>query len=354
MSAAVGEMLRSAVSWVDGAIEIIDQTKLPTSFEVLRLTTVEAAIDAIKRLAVRGAPAIAACGGLALVLGLREASPATPSDARALLDELVQRVGSARPTAVNLSWAVRRVRDAAVRGSGPASIERLALVEALAIIDEDREACRRIGEFGRQELAGKDTLLTHCNTGRRATLGWGTALGVGYAMAAAGEPVRVYECEARPLLQGARLTAWELMDAGIDVVLISDNAAAALLASGKVDAAIVGADRIAVNGDTANKIGTFSLAVAAHHAGVPFYVAAPASRFDPSLPTGAGCVIEERSADEVRTLRGQPIAPPGVKVWNPAFDISPHELITAFIRDAGVVRPPFAARPGETVRGTGR
>jgi methylthioribose-1-phosphate isomerase len=354
MNTRTGEHLRSSVSWAGDAIEIIDQTKLPATLEVARLATVDSAIDAIRRLAVRGAPAIGACGGLAMSLGLRERPPHTVAEARATLDELAAKIGAARPTAVNLSWAVRRVRDAAVVGSGVEETVALALREGLAIIDEDREACRRIGEAGRVELAGKNRLLTHCNTGRLATLGWGTALGVVYAKAAAGEPVKVYACEARPLLQGARLTAWELMDAGIDVVLIADGAAASLLASGMVDAVIVGADRIARNGDAANKIGTFSLAVAARHAGVPFYVAAPSSTFDPSLERGAECIIEERSADEVRTIRGQPVAPEGVPVWNPAFDVTPHQLITAFITDAGVLQPPFAIRPAEAREGVPR
>ena len=339
------------VAWVADAIEIIDQTKLPAAFEVLRLRSVDAAIAAIHRLAVRGAPAIGVCGALAVVLGLDEARPASTAHAIATLDALVARVGSARPTAVNLSWAVHRVRDAAVAGPTPAAIRERALDEALRILDEDREACRRIGEFGRAELASSPRILTHCNAGRLATLGTGTALSVIYAKAAAGEPVQVFACEARPLLQGARLTAWELMDAGIDVTLIVDGAAAALLHSGRVDAVVVGADRIAANGDTANKIGTFGLAVAARHAGVPFYVAAPRSTFDLSVPSGDAIVIEERPADEVRGWQGQASSPGDVAVWNPAFDVTPHALVTAYLTDAGVLHPPFlglsaAALPG--------
>ncbi len=341
MSPDAGPALRSSVTWAGDAIEIIDQTKLPGSLEILRLATVDGVVDAIRRLAVRGAPAIGACGGLGMTLGLRERQPATAAEARRVLEETARRIGAARPTAVNLTWAVGRVQDAASSGADAPEIERLALAEGLAIVDEDREACRRMGEAGRAELEGKDTILTHCNTGRLATIGWGTALGVVYAKAAAGEPVHVYACEARPLLQGARLTAWELMDAGIDVTLIADSAAASLLAGGSVDAVIVGADRIARNGDTANKIGTFSLAIAARHAGVPFYVAAPASTFDPVMATGADCVIEERPANEVRVVQGHPVAPDGVPVWNPAFDITPAELITGFITEIGVRRPPF-------------
>ncbi len=338
--------LPSAVAWVDGAMEIIDQTRLPAVFEVIRLSTVDAAIDAIRRLAVRGAPAIGVCGALAMVLGLDEARPASRGEALEVLDDLATRVGSARPTAVNLSWAVRRVRDAAAGAPDAAAIREGALGEALGILEEDREACRRIGEHGRAELASASRILTHCNAGRLATIGWGTALGVVYAKAAAGERVSVYACEARPLLQGARLTAWELMDAGIDVTLIADSAAAPLLHAGRVDAVIVGADRVAANGDTANKIGTFGIALAAKHAGVPFYVAAPGSTFDLATPSGEGIVIEERPADEVRTWQGLFAAPPNVPVWNPAFDITPHALVTAWITDVGVIRPPFVELAG--------
>ncbi|HXQ95754.1 MAG TPA: S-methyl-5-thioribose-1-phosphate isomerase [Candidatus Acidoferrales bacterium] len=335
------ERIPPTVAWSGGAIEIIDQTLLPGRLEVIRLATVDSVIEAIRRLAVRGAPAIGGCGALAMVVGLDEQRPASAGDAVAALDRLAARIGAARPTAVNLSWAVGRVRDAAAGEPSPDTIRERALLEAQLIVDEDREACRLIGEYGRAELAGSSVILTHCNTGRLATLGWGTALGVVYAKAAAGEPVRVFACEARPLLQGARLTAWELTRAGIDVTLIADGAAASLLHSGRVQAVLVGADRIAANGDTANKVGTFSLALAAGHAGVPFYVAAPTSTFDPATPSGDRIEIEERSGDEVRTWQGRQSAPDGVKVWNPAFDVTPYGMITGFITEVGVIRPPF-------------
>jgi methylthioribose-1-phosphate isomerase len=295
---------------------------------------------------VRGAPAIGVCGALAVVLGLDEAHPVSRAAALSVLDDVVLRVGSARPTAVNLSWAVRRVRDAAASAFTPVAMRACALTDALRILDEDREACRRIGEHGRAELRSANRILTHCNAGRLATVGSGTALAVVYAKAAAGERVRVYACEARPLLQGARLTAWELMDAGIDVTLIADSAAAALLHGGRVDAVIVGADRIAANGDTANKIGTLGLALAARHAAVPFYVAAPGSTFDLAMPSGDAIVIEERPADEVRGWQGVFAAPADVPVWNPAFDVTPHELVTAWITEIGVLQPPFAELSG--------
>ena len=331
------------IAWRDGAIEVIDQTLLPAALEVRRLGTVDEVVDAIRRLVVRGAPLIGACGALGVVLGLSEQHPGTVAEALTALDEVAARIGGARPTAVNPSWAVGRVREGARSGGSVEDMRRLAMRAATSIIDAERDASRRMGEHGRVVLAGRATILTHCNTGRLATPGVGTALAVVYAKKAAGEPVRVYACEARPLLQGARLTAWELLRAGIDVTLIVDGAAAGLLASGRVDAVLVGADRIAANGDTANKVGTLALALAARHAGVPFYVVAPTSSIDPTVPAGRAIPIEERDAEEVRTWRGLPAAPPEVPVWNPAFDVTPHDLITGFITERGVLRPPFGA-----------
>jgi methylthioribose-1-phosphate isomerase len=310
---------RSAVAWTGDAIEIIDQTLLPGEERIVRLTTPADVIDAIRRLAVRGAPAIGVCGALGVVL----ADPGSlEADAAA--------IAAARPTAVNLAWAVERVL-AAVRGA--ADPRRAAEAEALAILAEDREACRRMGEHGRAELAGASRLLTYCNTGRLATAGRGTALAIVYAKADAGEPVEVFACETRPLLQGSRLTAWELEDAGIPVTVLADGAAAALLAQGRVDAVIVGCDRVAANGDIANKIGTYALALAARAHGVPFYVVGPRSTLDPCTPTGAAIVIEERHGEEVRATGA---------VWNPAFDVTPAELVSALITDAGVLRAPYA------------
>jgi methylthioribose-1-phosphate isomerase len=217
----------------------------------------------------------------------------------------------------------------------------LALEEAEAIIAEDRDACTRMGLYGMEELSGITRIMTHCNTGRLATAGWGTALGVIYAKAAAGLPVHVLSSETRPLLQGARLTTWELHDAGIDVTLMPDGASSTAMAQRKVEAVIVGADRIAANGDTANKIGTFTHAVNAQYAGIPFYVAAPLSTFDTSIASGAEIEIELRPAHEMTRWRSEPTAPDDIAVWNPAFDVTPHELITAIITDAGVLKPPY-------------
>lgn len=333
--------LRPSVAWVEDHIEIIDQTLLPTEVSVLSLRTVADVIDVIQRLAVRGAPAIGDCGALGMVVGLDRRAPASVDEACAALVDLATEIGSARPTAVNLSWAVNRVRDAALAGPTVAAIRALALAEAQQILAEDRDSCTAIGLHGREELAGVTRLLTHCNTGRLATHGWGTALGIVYAKVAAGEPVSVLSSETRPLLQGARLTTWELQDAGIDVTLMPDGASAMAMAQGRVEAVIVGADRIALNGDTANKVGTFTHAVNAQRAGLPFYVAAPLSTFDPSIASGAEIHIEERPAEELLSWHGQPTAPPGTPVWNPAFDVTPGELVAAFITEVGILRPPY-------------
>lgn len=333
--------LTPTVAWREDHVEVIDQTLLPEELRISELRTVDEVVDAIRRLVVRGAPAIGCTGALGVVLGLDEERPGTVEDARSLLRELEERIGGARPTGANLRWALRRVGAAAERGEDPEEIRRRALEEALAILEEDRESCRRIGEAGRDELKGVSRILTHCNAGRLATAGWGTALGVVYAKAAAGESVEVFATETRPLLQGARLTAWELEEAGIPVTLLADGAAGGLLAAGRVEAVVVGADRVAANGDTANKVGTYPLALAADQAGVPFYVAAPLSTFDPALADGRRIAIEERAAEEVTGWRELVTAPPGVGVWNPAFDITPARLITAFITDAGVLHPPF-------------
>lgn len=320
----------SAVEWRADRIIVIDQSLLPARLEHLELASVAEVVDAIRRMAVRGAPAIGVCGAFGVVLGVDEGTP---------LDDLAEEIGSARPTAVNLKGAVDRVVRAAASGPVEGARSR-ALAEACAVRDEDREACRRIGEFGRTELGSVRRVLTHCNTGRLATAGIGTALGIVYAKAAAGEPVEVLATETRPALQGARLTAWELAQAGIPVTLISDAAAGAAIASGKVDAVVVGCDRVARNGDVANKIGTYTLAVHARFAGLPFYVAGPMTSFDPHTAKGAEIPVEERPSDEVLRVGPDPVAP-DVPVWNPVFDVTPADLVTAFVTDAGVLRPPF-------------
>lgn len=316
-AASVG--LPPSVEWADGAVRIIDQRELPGALIVRELTTVDAVIDAIATLAVRGANVIGTAGALGVALAARQGLDVETEAAR---------IAAARPTAVNLAVAVGLTLEAWRRGGDP-------LEAALALLEADREQCRLIGEAGRAELAGATAILTHCNTGRLATTGWGTALGVIYAKQAAGEPVRVFATETRPLRQGARLTAWELEQAGIDVTQLIDSAAAALLASGEVDVVVVGADRIARNGDTANKIGTRALAIAAHHEGVPFYVAATLNAVDAGLADGSGIPIEFRADAEV--------AERGGTAWNPGFDVTPSALITGIITERGVLHPPFTA-----------
>lgn len=315
-----------SIAWTGDGLTVLDQRRVPDDAVYLELRTIDAVIEAIAALAVRGANVLGTAGAFGFVLGVR--AGLDPEEAAA-------RVIAARPTAVNLRVAVDLAREAHRGGADPLDI-------ALGLLAEDRDACRAIGELGRLELAGASRLLTHCNTGALATTGRGTALGIVYAKAEAGEPVEVYATETRPLRQGARLTVWELRDAGIPVTLLVDAAAAAALVGGKVDAVVVGADRIAANGDTANKIGTLALALAARHAGVPFYVAATWNAVDAATPDGAAVPIELRAAAEV--IGSGPGAPAGdTAVWNPAFDVTPASLITAIVTERGVLRPPFGA-----------
>lgn len=330
------------VRWDGAAPVIIDQRALPARRVEWRLDSVEAVVDAIASLAVRGAPAIGIAGAYGVVLGLQNATPDSVAAAHGTLDELAARIGAARPTAVNLSAAVERVRSAArAVHTTAADVISVALRTARAIHAEDRAACARISAAGAELLQGRRRVLTHCHTGRLATGGDGTALGVIYALHAAGRLDEVLVSETRPLLQGARLTAWELGAAGIPYRLIVDAAAGPALASGLVDAVVVGCDRVARNGDTANKIGTYAMAILARYHGVPFYVAGPLTSFDPETATGDQIVIEERSADEVRRFAGGQGAPADAPAWNPAFDITPADLIDGFITDAGVIHPPF-------------
>jgi methylthioribose-1-phosphate isomerase len=326
------------IDWRDGALVVLDQTLLPGEVRLLELRTAAEVVDAIRRLAVRGAPLIGVCGAFGMVLGLRAGEP---------LERLVEQVGDARPTAVNLRWAVDQVAAVARSAADPVAA---AEAEAVRLLEADQESCRRMGAAGLAELEGLSRVLTHCNAGRLATCGMGSALAPVYAKAAAGQAISVVATETRPLQQGARLTAWELSVAGIPVTLVPDTAAGAAIASGRVDAVIVGCDRVAANGDTANKIGTYALAVLARENGLPFYVAGPLSTFDAATASGSEIVIEERSASEVRGL-GSAITAPDVPVWNPAFDVTPAEYVSAFITDAGVLRPPFGAAIAEALEG---
>jgi len=310
-------------------VRLLDQRLLPGEETWLELVTAEAVADAIRTLAVRGAPAIgvAAAYGLA-VEARRGASPERLREAAELL-------ARARPTAVNLAWAVRRMSR---RFGGPAGA---ILAEAHAIRDEDEAACRRIGALGAPLLPPEARVLTHCNAGALATAAYGTALGIVRAAREAGRLEHVFADETRPFFQGARLTAWELQRDGIPVTILTDGMAGWLMVRGEISCVVVGADRIAGNGDVANKIGTYGLAVLARHHDIPFYVAAPWSTFDPSLATGAGIPIEERSSDEVVRIFGRLVAPEGVPARYPAFDVTPAGLVTAIVTERGVLRPPY-------------
>lgn len=326
-----------------GTFYILDQTLLPAEEREIPLNSVPEVADAIRRLAVRGAPAIGIAAAYGLVVAARELPDDTPmEDALRSLDEATTQLGATRPTAVNLKWALNRMAPRWRSGactSLPALREAL-LEEARAIHREDREACEAMAQNAAYLVRDGGTYLTHCNAGSLATGGIGTALGVFHHAARQGKRITVYADETRPLLQGARLTSWELLRAGIEVVLICDSAAASTLLYGSVDAVFVGADRIAANGDIANKLGTLSVALAAARRGVPFYVVAPSSTFDLNLASGSEIPIEDRSPAEVTDGFAARTTPDGVKVKNPAFDVTPADLITGIVTERGVILSP--------------
>ncbi|UCH78403.1 MAG: S-methyl-5-thioribose-1-phosphate isomerase [Candidatus Coatesbacteria bacterium] len=331
------------LKWTGRALELIDQTLLPGELRIIKCERPPDVHAAIRRLAVRGAPALGVAAAYGVVLAAADGAGRSVEKLRRLFTEAAAYLETARPTAVNLSWAVRRMAAVAAEEAGTAEglYERVE-AEAKAIEEEDRQANRRLGHFGAALLRDGDAVLTHCNAGALATVDYGTALGVIYAAVEAGKRISVFVDETRPLLQGARLTAWELTQAGIPATLICDNMAAAVMARGEVDCCLVGADRIAANGDTANKIGTLNVALLARPFRVPFYVAAPLSTVDLNAQTGADIPIEERADDEVTTFAGCRTAPLGVEAFNPAFDVTPGRLIDAVVTEAGVARPPFA------------
>ena len=333
-----------------GAVRLIDQTLLPTELKYIDIRSFDDMCEAIAMLRVRGAPAIGVAGALGIYLGLVEKAPGSAAEVFEALDELCPRMIGVRPTAVNLSWAVNRVRQAVERAasaatgarrSEPAELLAAALREAMAIAEEDAAACRRIGEYGAQFVPDGGRVLTHCNAGALATAGWGTALAALYVAQERDKRFRVWADETRPLLQGSRLTAFELAEAGIDVTVICDNMAASLMRAGQVDVVIVGADRVAANGDVCNKIGTYGLACLAKVHQIPFIVACPTSTLDLSLGAGDEIPIEQRDPREVTHGFGRQTAPDGVGVYNPAFDVTPGELVTAIVTERGIVRAPY-------------
>ena len=351
-------MPKPTVDWIggaDGFVRMIDQKRLPLEYVLSDIHTPGEMREAIRTLRVRGAPAIgvAAAYGLVLAVGARDFPDETTF--LAAVEDAAKLIKSSRPTAVNLFWAIDRAVSA-VRRAGGAGVEALRAAlfgEARLIHEEDCAACRRIGEAGQEILPDGARVLTHCNAGALATADYGTALAVIYRAKELGKRVSVYVDETRPLLQGSRLTAWELMGAGVDVTVICDNMAASVMKAGKADLVITGADRIAANGDTANKIGTLGLAVLAKEFGIPFYVAAPASTFDLSIKSGDEIPIEERSPLEVTEGFGTRTAPQGAKAWNPAFDVTPARLITAIITDRGIIRKPGKKSIAAVVRPKG-
>ena len=331
-------MIVKAIEPLERTVKILDQRKLPAEIVYHEYDDYRDIIESIKTLEIRGAPAIGIAGAYALAVAAGADVNTDVERLKKVLADIASEIKAARPTAVNLAWGIERALKAAIAydGNDKEDFRRKIFDEATAILREDERLCEAIGKNGEGLLKDGDTVLTHCNAGALATGGMGTALAVIYAARDAGKNIKVYADETRPLLQGARLTTWELMQEGIDVTLICDNMAGMVMKQGKINCVIVGTDRIAANGDVANKIGTYSVAVLAKEHDIPFYVATPYSTIDENTPTGDDIPIEERSPDEITKWGGVQTAPDGVKVYSPAFDITPRRLVTAYITDKGV------------------
>ncbi len=337
------------LEWTDAGVRLIDQTKLPTEETYVTCTSYEEVANAIRTMIVRGAPAIGVTAAMGVALGVRDSQARDHAELQRDFDRICEVLAATRPTAVNLFWAIRRMRDKFEQVSIQPipRIQQELVSEAQRMLVEDIAANEAMGRHGAVLLPASGGVLTHCNAGALATCGYGTALGVIRAAVDSGKKLHVFADETRPFLQGSRLTAWELMKDHIPTTLISDNMAGAMMQQGKISAVIVGADRIAANGDVANKIGTYSVAVLAKAHGIPFYVAAPLSTVDLATPDGSAIPIEQRSSREVTHLAGKQIAPDGVAVENPAFDVTPNAYVTAIITERGVARAPYA----ESLRG---
>ncbi len=329
----------------DDCVVMIDQRKLPARELYVRCRTAPEVAKAIKSMVIRGAPAIGVAAALGIALGMRRSTATGTQKFAAEFYKVCELMGATRPTAVNLFWAIDRMKRTFAAGAEAGeSVDQLKDhldAEARAIHDEDVASCKAMGAYGAEVVPSDARILTHCNAGALATAGYGTALGVIRGAVAAGKQVAVFADETRPFLQGARLTAWELLRDGIDTTVITDNMAGALMRQGRVNFVVVGADRIAANGDTANKIGTYPVALLAREHQIPFYVAAPISTIDLKTPDGTHIPIEERSAREVTHVAGAQLAPAGARVWNPAFDVTPAHLIAGIITERGIVRPPY-------------
>ena len=331
------------LEWTDEGVRFIDQTKLPTEEVYVTCRTYEEVAEAIRTMIVRGAPAIGVAAGMGVALGVRESMARDNAELTQELAHICDVIATTRPTAVNLFWGIRRMRDKfdEVSNQPVAKIKQALVTEAQRMHAEDIAINEAMGRNGAVLLPSSGTILTHCNAGALATAGYGTALGVIRAAVESGKKLQVFADETRPFLQGSRLTAWELMKDGIPTTVISDNMAGAMMRQGKINAVIVGADRIAANGDVANKIGTYTVAVLAKEHGIPFYVAAPFSTVDLDTPDGSKIPIEQRSSMEVTHIAGKQMTPDGVRVENPAFDVTPHQYVTAIITERGVVRAPY-------------
>jgi methylthioribose-1-phosphate isomerase len=331
------------IYWDGDAVAIVDQRVLPHREAVLRCSTPREVIKAIKTMAIRGAPAVGVAGAMALALGARNIQAADPQTFRRKFVRICQQVRRARPTGNNLSWAVEKIYSVVVENpkADVFELQRLIREKADDLLKEDVAANLAIGKWGRKIISTGARVLTYCNAGALATADYGTAVGVIRAAHAADPTIHVYACETRPFLQGARLTAYELMRAGIPVTLVTDNSVGSLMSQQKIDVAVVGADRIAANGDTANKIGTYMVAVLARAHDIPFYVAAPRSTIDSTISDGSGIPIEQRDPREVTHLNGRLVAPKGVQALNAAFDVTPHDYITGIITEVGILRKPF-------------
>ncbi|MBI4186938.1 MAG: S-methyl-5-thioribose-1-phosphate isomerase [Chloroflexi bacterium] len=342
----MGDERARPIEWLGDHVRLLDQTRLPGEEVYLELDSYQGLAEAIRELRIRGAPAIGVAAAYGMALAALKIEAGSRDDFLTRLRRASRALAATRPTAVNLRWAIERMKKVAAAGRDIGRIKQALVEEAVRIHREQFEADRRLSQLGAGLIKDGSVILTHCNTGALATTGCGTALGVIGAAAEGGKAVKVLATETRPLLQGARLTCWELQRAGIPATLITDSMAGYFMSRGGVDCVIVGADRIAANGDTANKIGTYTLAVLARENGIPFYVAAPTSTIDPTLAAGDDIPIEQRRPEEVTHIRGVPIAPEGCQAANPAFDITPHKYITAIITERGIIREPF----GEGIR----
>ena len=341
------------IRWEDGRLLLLDQTRLPAEETILVVERYEDAVSSIREMRVRGAPAIGVTAAYAMAMAARDIESGNLGDFLISLQEAATRIRAARPTAVNLAWAVDRMMHVAEGTKEAAEVAPRLLAEAQEIHREDEEINRRMGQFGKELMPDGGSVLTHCNTGALATSAFGTALGVIRAGWEDGKRFEVFNTETRPWLQGARLTSWEFQRLGIPATLMADSAAGMLMRQGRIGCVITGADRIAANGDTANKVGTYMLAVLAQENGIPFYVAAPTSTIDPALPDGDGIEIEQRDEAEVTRFGGVMTAPLGVRAVNPAFDITPHRYIGAIVTEMGLATPPYTESLTLAVKGSG-